>query len=94
MNVLIGGIIIAAIGIAYGWLGIKKRDRGRQISEIRRDINEMNRRIEAQKARMDSCLGDKPLEKQVSTMGLNLRKIGPGELHTVSLHDLTDRINK
>ena len=78
-NSLIAGLIIAAIGIAYAWLGWKKNQRADQMRTTGESIERLKRQIQAQDSEMNERLADIHLRDRVQGMNLGLQDIGKGD---------------
>lgn len=71
-NGLIAGVVLAFLGMVYGWLGWKKKERGEQIKNTREAIEQLGRQKQAQQVRMNARLTDNELRQRVDSMSLEL----------------------
>jgi hypothetical protein len=89
-NGLIAGVVLAFLGMVYGWLGWKKKERGEQIRTTREAIEQLGRQKQAQQVRMNARLTDNELRQRVDGMGLGLVPIVDANKTTVSAPSLAD----
>jgi predicted negative regulator of RcsB-dependent stress response len=87
-NGLIAGVVLAFLGMVYGWLGWKKNERGEQISTAREAIKQLHRQKEVQMVRMSARLTRNELRQRVDSMALGLVPITQKE--TVSAGSLAE----
>jgi predicted negative regulator of RcsB-dependent stress response len=71
-NGMIAGVILAFLGMVYGWLGWKKKERGEQIRTTREAIEQLGRQKQAQQVRMNARLTPNELQQRVDGMALGL----------------------
>ncbi len=71
-NGMIAGVILAFLGMVYGWLGWKKKERGEQIKATREAIRQLGLQQQAQQVRMNARLTPNELQQRVDSMALGL----------------------
>ena len=71
-NGLIAGVILAFLGMVYGWLGWKKKERGEQIKNTREAIEQLGRQMQAQQVRMNARLTPNELQQRVAELAPGL----------------------
>lgn len=89
-NGLIAGVVLAFLGMVYGWLGWKKKERGEQIKNTREAIEQLGRQKQAQQVRMNARLTQNELQQRVDGMALGLVKITSEVKDTVSAATLAE----
>ena len=89
-NGLIAGVVLAFLGMVYGWLGWKKKERGEQIRATREAIDQLGRQKQAQQVRMNARLTDKELRQRVDSMAPGLVSIVDANKKTVPASALAD----
>jgi hypothetical protein len=86
---LLGGVLLTMVGISYGWVAMKKRECGRRMAAMQKEIGESQRQLEAIKIRLSRKLASAPLTEQLARMGSILAPIAPSQLYEVEPTDLT-----
>ena len=71
-NGLIAGVVLAFLGMVYGWLGWKKKERGEQIRNAGEAIKQLTLQKQAQQMTMNERLKDNELRQRVDSMSLEL----------------------
>jgi len=71
-NGMIAGVILAFLGMVYGWLGWKKKERGEQVKATREAIDQLGRQKQAQQIRLNARLTPNELQQRVDGMALGL----------------------
>lgn len=89
-NGMIAGVILAFLGMVYGWLGWKKKERGEHIRATRDAIEQLGRQKQAQQVRMNARLTPNELEQRVDAMALGLVKMTEHNTTDVSATTLGD----
>jgi len=83
-NGLIAGVILAFLGMVYGWLGWKKKERGEQIKNTQEAIKQLTLQKQAQQMAMNERLTDNRLRQKVDSMSLELVPIVDANKKNVS----------
>ena len=71
-NLVVGSIILAGVGMAYLWLGVKENRRARQTAEIQRDISSLELRIKEVESQMNRERTPQLLRPRVHSRSLGL----------------------
>ena len=71
-NGMIAGVILAFLGMVYGWLGWKKRERGEQLRATREAIEQLDRQKQSQQVRINARLTPHELQQLVDSMAPGL----------------------
>jgi len=89
-NGMIAGVILAFLGMVYGWLGWKKKERGEQIKATRGAIEQLGRKKQAQQVRLNARLTPNELQQRVDSMALGLIAITDAVKEEVPASTLED----
>lgn len=85
VNCILLGLLVAAIGAAYVWLGIRKSQRAEQIRQVERETLEIEREIREIEGRIAMRLSSGQLRALVERYQPDLIPIPPGSRRLVVL---------
>lgn len=89
-NGMIAGVVFAFLGMVYGWLGWKKKERGEQIRATGEAIEQLGSQIAAQQMRMNARLTPNELQQRVDELAPGLVRMTEHNTTDVSNSTLAD----
>ncbi len=72
VNIILGGLIILGLGMAYVWICVKERRLGEAITTTRREIASLERQIRDKEAEMNREVTPHQLGPRIESMALGL----------------------